>query len=268
MEDRILMMQTRLSFLLTILALLTASANAQSRSTTLVVNGATLIDGTGAAPVSDAAVVITGDRIVAAGPRSMIEVPQSAETIDARGKWIIPGLVDAHVHFFQSGGLYTRPDVIDLRQRVPYEKELAWIRRRLPYTFTRYLCSGVTSVVDVGGPFANFNVRTRASRIRAAPRVAVAGPLISTYAPENLQSADPAIIKVSSPKQAVALVRRELAHKPDLIKIWLIRRPAAKLEEAVKIVEAVAKASHAADVRICGARDRARNSEGCCPGRL
>jgi hypothetical protein len=133
---------------------------------------------------------------------------------------------------------------------VPYEKELAWIRRRLPYTFTRYLCSGVTSVVDVGGPFANFNVRSRASRIRAAPHVAVAGPLISTYAPENLQSADPAIIKVSSPKQAVALVRRELAHKPDLIKIWLIRRPAAKLEEAIKIVEAVAKASHAAGVRI------------------
>jgi len=149
--SRILMMKTRLFFLLTILALPTVSANAQSQSTTLVVNGATLIDGTGAAPVPDAAVVITGDRIVAAGPRPMIEVPQSAKTIDARGKWIIPGLVDAHVHFFQSGGLYTRPDVIDLRRRVPYEKELAWIRRRLPYTFTRYLCSGVTSVVDVGG---------------------------------------------------------------------------------------------------------------------
>jgi imidazolonepropionase-like amidohydrolase len=250
MEDRILMMKTRLFFLLSTLAFLAASANAQSRSTTLAVNGAILIDGTGAAPVPDAAVVITGDRIVAAGPRSMIEVPQSARTIDARGKWIIPGLVDAHVHFFQSGGLYTRPDVIDLRRRVPYEKELAWIRRRSPYTFTRYLCSGVTSVVDVGGPFANFNVRSRASLIRAAPRVAVAGPLISTYAPENLQSADPAIITVNSPKQAVALVRRELAHKPDLIKIWLIRRPAAKLEEAIKIVEAVVKAGHASGVRI------------------
>jgi imidazolonepropionase-like amidohydrolase len=250
MEDRILVTKMRLFFLLVILALLTATANAQSRSTTLVVDGATLIDGTGATPVPEAAVVIRGDRIVAAGPRSKIEVPQSARTIDARGKWLIPGLLDAHVHFFQSGGLYTRPDVIDLRRRVPYEKELAWIRRRLPYTFTRYLCSGVTSVVDVGGPFANFNVRTRASRTQAAPRVAVAGPLVSTYAPENLKTADPAIIEVNNPEEAVALVRRELARKPDLIKIWLIRRPDAKLEEAIKIVEAVVKAGHASGVRI------------------
>ncbi len=34
----------------------------------------------------------------------------------------MPGMTDAHIHFFQSGGLYTRPDVIDLRSKVPYEK--------------------------------------------------------------------------------------------------------------------------------------------------
>src|SRR5262252_7572157 len=187
MEDRILMMQTGLFFPLLILALLTASAHAQSRSATLVIDGGTLIDGTGAPPVSDAAVVVSGDRIADAGPSSKITVPKNTKTIDARGKWIIPGLIDAHLHFFQSGDLYTRPDVIDLRQRVPYERELAWIRRRLPYTFTRYLCSGITSVVDAGGPFANFNVRGMARRTPAAPRVAVAGPLISTVAPDNLE---------------------------------------------------------------------------------
>jgi hypothetical protein len=94
---------------------------------------------------------------------------------------------------------------------------LEWIRGRLPYTFTRYLCSGITSVVDAGGPFANFNVRAMARRTRAAPRVAVAGPLISTVAPDNLETSDPAIIEVTNPEQAVALVRRELARKPDLI---------------------------------------------------
>ena len=46
-----------------------------------------------------------------------------AEIIPVEGKWMIPGLIDAHVHFFQSGGLYTRPDVIDLRKLVPYEEE-------------------------------------------------------------------------------------------------------------------------------------------------
>jgi imidazolonepropionase-like amidohydrolase len=237
------------SFLLLILTLVTASAQAQSRNGTLIVNGGTLIDGTGAPPVPDATIVISGDRIAAAGPLLRITAPKSAKTVDARGKWIIPGLIDAHVHFFQSGGLYTRPDVIDLRQRVPYERELTWIGKRLPYTFTRYLCSGITSVVDVGGPFANFNVRAMARRTRAAPHVAVAGPLISTVA-EDLETADPAIIEVTNPEEAVALVRRELARKPDLMKIWFIRGPDVELEHAVKMVEAVVKASHAADVRV------------------
>ena len=244
------MMQTRLLYLLLILASVTVSAQAQRRNATLIINGGTLIDGTGAPPVPDAAVVVSGNRIAEAGPSSKIKVSKNTKTIDARGKWIIPGLIDAHVHFFQSSDLYTRPDIIDLRQRVPYERELEWIRGRLPYTFTRYLCSGITSVVDAGGPFANFNVRAMARRTRAAPRVAVAGPLISTVAPDNLETSDPAIIEVTNPEQAVALVRRELARKPDLIKIWFIRGPDVELDHAVKIVEAVVKASHAADVRV------------------
>jgi imidazolonepropionase-like amidohydrolase len=248
--DRILTMQTRLLFPLLIMAFVTASAHAGGRNATLVINGGTLIDGTGAEPIPDAAVVVSGDRIVDVGPSSKITVPKNTRTIDARGKWIIPGLIDAHVHFFQSGDLYTRPDVIDLRKRVPYERELAWIRRRLPYTFTRYLCSGVTSVVEAGGPFANFNVRAMARRTQAAPRVVVAGPLISTVAPDDPETADPAIIEVVNPEEAVALVRRELAREPDLIKIWFIRGPDVELENAVKIVEAVVKVSHAAGVRV------------------
>jgi len=244
------MMQTRLLLPLLILALVTPSAQAQRRNATLIINGGTLIDGTGAPPVPDAAVVLSGNRIAEVGPSSKIKVSKNTKTIDARGKWIIPGLIDAHVHFFQSSDLYTRPDIIDLRQRVPYERELEWIRGRLPYTFTRYLCSGITSAVDAGGPFANVNVRAMARRTRAAPRVAVAGPLISTVAPDNLETSDPAIIEVTDPEQAVALVRRELARKPDLIKIWFIRGPDVELDHAVKIVEAVVKASHAADVRV------------------
>jgi hypothetical protein len=111
------MMQTRLLLPLLILALVTPSAQAQRRNATLIINGGTLIDGTGAPPVPDAAVVVSGNRIAEAGPSSKIKVSKNTKTIDARGKWIIPGLIDAHVHFFQSSDLYTRPDIIDLRQR-------------------------------------------------------------------------------------------------------------------------------------------------------
>ena len=76
--------------------------------------GATLIDGTGGASRPDTTVLIENEHISAVGNRPEIAIPKNARVFDVGGKWIVPGLIDAHVHFFQSGGLYTRPDVIDL----------------------------------------------------------------------------------------------------------------------------------------------------------
>src|SRR6201990_1985068 len=61
----------------------------------------------------DYTVVIKGDTIVDLGPSSKIRPKPGAQLIDGAGKWLMPGLVDAHVHFFQTGGLYTRPDGLD-----------------------------------------------------------------------------------------------------------------------------------------------------------
>src|SRR5260370_34880838 len=65
------------------------------------------------AAVADATVVISGDRIVAVGSRASTPVPTGAMQIDGRGRWLIPGMIDGHVHFFQSGNFYTRPAVAD-----------------------------------------------------------------------------------------------------------------------------------------------------------
>jgi imidazolonepropionase-like amidohydrolase len=72
-----------------------------SRASTIAIVGGTLIDGTGAAPVPDAAVVIHNGRIVAAGPRSKVKVPKHAYVVNAKGKTILPGLWDMHAHFEQ-----------------------------------------------------------------------------------------------------------------------------------------------------------------------
>src|SRR5262245_44094107 len=116
----------RLAFVL-MSAFAAAVAPARAAERPLVITGATLVDGTGAPPVPDAGVVVENGRIVAAGPRAKVAVPKNARRLDAKGKWLMPGLVDSHVHFFQSGGLYTRPDVIDLRAKVPYAEERARI---------------------------------------------------------------------------------------------------------------------------------------------
>jgi imidazolonepropionase-like amidohydrolase len=185
--------------------------------------GGTVVHTHGArAVIRDATVLVDGERIVAVGPSAQVTVPPGADRIDVRGRWIIPGLVDGHIHFFQSGGLYTRPDGLDLRHRVSYAAEQAWIQANLDDLFRRYLRSGVTTVADAGGPMWNLAARDRARRSPAAPRVFVAGPLIASYTPPALASPDPAIIQVTTVEEAVALVRRQAVAGVDFIKVWFV----------------------------------------------
>jgi imidazolonepropionase-like amidohydrolase len=239
------------TLLLTLAAL--AFALPAAAEPTIAIVGATLVhpEREGDAAVTpDATIVVEGTHIVAAGPSRSTRVPAGARVIDARGKWIVPGLVDAHVHFFQSGNLYTRPDVADFNASMPYAKEVARNRARLPATFKVWLASGVTSVVDIGGPFWNFEVREAAAKSAAAPRVHVAGPLISMVDRPQLDLGDPPIIKITSPDEARSLVRRELARKPDYIKVWYIHRKDDDLAAQEAIVRATADEAHAAGVRL------------------
>jgi imidazolonepropionase-like amidohydrolase len=64
----------------------------------LVLVGGTLIDGTGAPPLPDAAVVVRGDKVVFAGPRSRVTITPDADTLNVGGATILPGFIDAHVH--------------------------------------------------------------------------------------------------------------------------------------------------------------------------
>src|SRR5438309_5229218 len=198
----------------------------------------------------DSTVIVAGGRIESIGPAGSTAVPAGATRIDGKGKWVVPGLVDAHVHFFQSGNLYTRPDVADFNAVVPYVEEVARNKARLPATFKLWLASGVTSVVDIGGPYWNFEMRDAARKSSAAPRVAVAGPLISMIDRPKLDLGDPPIIKVTTADEARTLVQRELVYKPDFIKVWFIHRPGDDLAAQEAIVKATADAAHAAGVRL------------------
>ena len=225
-------------------------AQQQAPQGLVVIQGATVITATGRPSIRNAAIVVEGGRIRDVGPRNEVRVPNNAQVIDARGKWVIPGLIDAHVHFSQSGGLYTRPDIIDLRKQRPYEKEMEWIKGHLSSTFERYLASGITGVVDCGGPMWNFEVRDIASKTQKAPRVAVAGPLISTFLPPTISTDDPDIVKPNSPDQARELVRRQLERNPDLIKLWWVRRPGDNLDAQVEIMSAAINESKSRKVRV------------------
>ena len=214
-----------------------------------LVNG-TIINPDKSQIVQNATIIIDGDKIAAAGDAKTISTPKDARLIDCKGKFILPGYIDTHVHFFQSGDLYTRPDVVDLTKVRPYAEEVAWIKRNLPDTFERYLRSGITSVVDVGGPMWNFEVRKKANAAAKAPRVAVAGPLISSVSREKLDLGDPPIVKIDTPEQAREFVRKLAVQKPDLVKIWYIVDKDHPVDSFRPIVRATIEESHAHKIRV------------------
>ena len=88
----------------------------------VVIEGATIIDGTGSGPQKGWIIVLGDGRIQDVGPAGQVRRPDGARVIDANGKFIIPGLTDAHVHYYG------------------YEAEL-------------YLAHGVTSALLLGGVY-------------------------------------------------------------------------------------------------------------------
>jgi imidazolonepropionase-like amidohydrolase len=235
--------------LITVVAIsLVLGASAFAERTLLV--GGTTINPADGKIVEDAVVSINGDRIESVTKRKEATLSSGAKSIDCKGKFILPGYIDTHVHFFQSGDLFTRPDGVDLNSIRPYKEEVAWTKSHLSDTFRRYLRSGITSVVDVGGPFWNFEVRKIADATAKAPRVAVAGPLISSVSREKLNLGDPPIVKIDNPEQARGFVRKLAEQKPDLVKIWYIVDQDHPVESFRPIVRATIEESHARKIRV------------------
>ena len=124
---------------MSVIALLFAAAHLSAAPTAIV--GVTVVDPSkddAHAAMKDATVVFDGDRVVAVGPSASVKVPKDATRIDGTGHWLIPGLTDGHVHFFQSGNLYTRPDVADFNAVVPEVCSQWWLpwlsKRRFGWT--------------------------------------------------------------------------------------------------------------------------------------
>jgi imidazolonepropionase-like amidohydrolase len=236
-------MKTLTSFLL---AIITATI---VRAERISLVGATVINPADGKVLPNATIVINGDKIerVSMGKQ---DVSTLGKQIDCVGKFILPGYIDTHVHFFQSADLFTRPDGADFNSVRPYRDEVAWIKSHLDDTFARYIRCGITSVVDVGGPIWNFEVRKKANATAKAPRVAVAGPLISSISREKLDLGDPPIVKIDGPDQARDFVKKLAEQKPDLVKIWYIVDKDHPVDAFRPTARATIEESHAHKIRV------------------
>ena len=170
-------------------------------SNPLVLIGGTLIDVTGKPSITNSAVVIQGDRIIAAGPRSEIDIPARATIVDVSGKFLLPGLWDMHSHLYQ-----------------------------VEFGPT-YLAAGITTAGDAGNEFEfGTTLRDAAKQGRGlGPRLLLAGYIDGKNEFHSFE------VQVETPDEARAAVRRYKAAGYEQIKI----RDNVKLE-TLKVITAEA----------------------------
>jgi imidazolonepropionase-like amidohydrolase len=195
----------------------------------------------GARPVPNANVVVANGRISCAGTASECPRPADSKPIDVNGTYVGPGLIDTHVHYSQTGWVDGRPDVLDVRSQYPY----ASVRQSLeaqPERFHRAaLCSGVTSVFDVGGYEWTFDLARKSRESADAPRVVATGPLLATIPIDpDLQDA---MVLMKDEASTRAAVRSHRAHGAEAIKVWYIEVPDSVRPHAKAMILAAADES-------------------------
>lgn len=144
-----------------------------SNSREIAIVGASVVMLDGSEPIKDAAIIIDGDRIVAVGPAASTTVPPGAVIIQCPGKWVVPGLMNMHVHL----GL-----VLPGRQGAELANETdAELALRMAGNARSSLLSGTTTVRMTGSPrHADFALRKAIERGEVdGPRIFTAGELIA-----------------------------------------------------------------------------------------
>ncbi len=203
--------------------LLIANLSFSLFSQTYITN-ATVIDVEKQILIPEQTIIIKDDLIIALEPNNKITIPDEAIIINADGKYILPGLTDAHIHFFQNGGLYARPDAIDLRKEMPYHKEIELSHQNMDKVVRRYLQNGITNVIDVGSSVNFLKRRQEFQNKEFSPSIYMTGPLLTTYEPSVYKDLndDKPFSLVKTIEDGIKMVQEQLPYHPDFIKIWYI----------------------------------------------
>ena len=215
---------------------------AEEGASTVALIGARLVDGTGQAPLENAALVIQGETLSAVGLADSVKFPSGTAVIDCHGQTIIPGLISDHSHVGLVDGISIKPENYN--------------RKNILRQLRQYEAYGVTSVTALGlngGLFYELREEQHAGK---SPGADLFGAFRGIGAPLGAPSA--AIIPVSTDQlyrpetaeQARTAVREIVAGHPDLVKIWVDDLLGTSPKMTPEIYTAVIDEAHHAGFRV------------------
>jgi imidazolonepropionase-like amidohydrolase len=187
------------------LALACASGGASPPTELLAIRDVTLWDGTGATPIPHRTVIVRGERILEIGAAGDVAIPAGSTVVDGSGRFLMPGLVDMHVHAIWEPSV---PEAF------------------LPL----FVGNGVTTVRDMGGILDLLPV-TRAALADGSllgPRLIAAGAILDGPEPVHAEVS----FAVGTPEEAVAAVDSVAAAGADFVKVYTLL-PAAAFDSVI-----------------------------------
>lgn len=194
----------------------------QTATGTTIIHNGQMIDGTGAAPIADAVLVIRDGRIAYAGPVASAPPPApGARRFDARGGTIMPGLVEAHFHptYFNVAAL----EDLDIKYPVEYVTLLAAANARLALEcgYTAARSGGSLFNIDVWLKKAIENDVTPGPRLAASGReICGVGGLMDWNPDFRKIGMEGLVLLVNGPEDARAAVRKLVKDGVEWVKTY------------------------------------------------
>ena len=193
-----------------------SSVTAQAKLTAFT--NANILEPTVELPITDATILVANGEIVKIQPDSAA-IPDKAKQVDLNDGWVIPGLIDGHVHLAQSGGAFTRPDIVDATNIHSYQDDQDWLLNNQKQLLENYTRLGITSIFDLGGPDEYLPRYQEFSQNANLPEIYFAGSLLSPMEVPKLNANGVFFNKTDSSKAAIKSINKQLENGTDILKI-------------------------------------------------
>jgi imidazolonepropionase-like amidohydrolase len=224
-----------------------AAATAEAAQPDLILVGGRVLTGEATRPTAEA-VAVEGDRIRAVGLNEDVQRLRGPETrvVDLRGRTVIPGLVDAHVHLFSGPGIIDEPALRRYEQTV------------LPGVMSGFISRGITTVRSTGDGLPYIvQLRDRMESAATGPRVVATGPPLTSpdgHPAATMCRGNPfcrrAVPELADEEQARRVVRELAAAKVNAVKV-IVDDVIAKVPAlADQILRALVEETHAHRLRV------------------